>query len=95
MASRIREFPRFKLFPPISREPGMPLEFPARGFLLNITELGPPPSRAGPWHCARCHRLLAEAGVRDITLYEPLLEYVATGRPLSKAAYPQVLRAAA
>lgn len=33
--------------------------------------------------------------MRDITLDEPLLEYVATGRPPSKAAYPRVLRAAA
>ena len=36
MDSRILEFPRLKLFLPISRETGISREFPARGFLLNI-----------------------------------------------------------
>ena len=58
-------------------------------------QLSPPPQCAGPWHCAHCRRSLAEAGVRDITLDGLLLEYVATGWPLSKAAYLRVLRAAA
>ena len=39
MVSRIREFPMFKLFPPVSRETGISREFPARGFPLNITGL--------------------------------------------------------
>ena len=33
--------------------------------------------------------------MRDVTLDDHLLEYVATGRPPPKAAYPRVLRAAA
>ena len=34
-----REFPRLKLFPPVSRETGISREFPARGFPLNIAAL--------------------------------------------------------
>ena len=33
-----REFPRLKLFPPVSRETGISREFPLCGFPLNITD---------------------------------------------------------
>ena len=32
-----REFPRLKLFPPISQKKGISQEFPTHGFPLNIT----------------------------------------------------------
>ena len=33
----------------------------------------------GPWHCQDCIRKLQAKGVRDITLDQPLLRYLATG----------------
>ena len=41
-----QEFPRLKLFPPVSQEMGISPELPACGFLLNIPALGEgtPPS---------------------------------------------------
>ena len=52
MVLKIREFPRLKLFMPISRETGISREFPVRGFPLNIA--APASMGLAALHCIVC-----------------------------------------